>query len=201
MGRSNKFDYRAAIQMTLLAHPDGLSLDELVEHSGLKVDRSTLFRHLTRLIATGRAQRVGKARASRYRPLDPGRAAADPDPADPRHPATGQEPEALQYPLPDEAPGADAEPYPVDGAEAKNVPDWTPAHEAAVKKAVRTVVREWKRCNRLNLQIYLSLLVKPEQVNELVAVVEKELAGLHQDNLDSFGLTPAEFARYVPPAL
>lgn len=200
MSRTNKFDYQTAIEKTLFAHPNGLSLDELVEHSGLEVDRSTLFRHLAQLIEAGRAERVGKARASRYRPLDQGRVAPDPDPADARHPATRHEPEVLQGPQPNEAPGADPEPHPADRTEPKNVRDRTLEHAATVKKAVRTVVREWKRCNRINLQIYLSLLVRPEQVDELVAAVEEALAGLDEDNLDRFGLTQAEFRRFVPPA-
>jgi len=200
MGRTNKFDYQAAIEMTLLAHPEGLSLDELVAHSGLKVDRSTLFRHLAALIEAGRAERVGQARASRYRLLDPGRAAPAPDQADARHPAAGHEPEDLPGPQSNEAHGAEPEANPAGRAEPTNAPGRTRAQEAAVQKAVRTVVREWKRCNRINLQIYLSLLVKPEQVDELVAAVEEELAGLDEDKLDRFGLTQAEFRRFVAPA-
>ena len=66
-----------------------------------------------------------------------------------------------------------------------------------MKKAVRTVVRDWKRCDELNLRIYLSLLVKPEQVEELAAVVKIALSGLHEDNLDGYGLSPADFSRYI----
>lgn len=176
MGRSNKFDYQAAIETVLIAHPEGLSLDELVEHSGLQVDRSTLFRHLTHLLESGRAERVGKARASRYRPLAPARTTPDPESSETQraHETVRTEPES--------------------------VPSQASAHDAVVKKAVRTIVHDWKRFDRVNLQIYLSLLVRPERVNELGAAVEKELAGLREDNLDQFGLTQDDFSRYIPPA-
>ena len=67
MGRPKKFNYQAVIENKLAEHPDGFSLDELLAFSELKVDRSTLFRHLTRLIERGQAERIGNARASRYR--------------------------------------------------------------------------------------------------------------------------------------
>ena len=69
MGRTPKFDYRIALETELQWHPDGISLDQLLERSGLAADRSTLFRHLSRLIREGRAERIGNARASRYRTL------------------------------------------------------------------------------------------------------------------------------------
>jgi hypothetical protein len=204
MGRSNKFDYQAAIKMSLIAYPDGLSLDELVEHSGLKVDRSTLFRHLTHLIEQGRAERVGKARASRYRPLDLARPAPDPEPPNTQGPAAQPVPESVERPLPDETPFSPSsevgELHQSGHTEQGGVPSRAPEQDAVVKKAVRTIVREWKRCNRVNLQIYLSFLVKPEHLDELAAAVEKELASLHEDNLDRFGLTPAEFAGFTPLA-
>jgi len=75
-----------------------------------------------------------------------------------------------------------------------------PDYSAAVKKAVRTIVRDWKRCNRVNLEIYLSLLVGKEHLQTVAATVERELAGLHQGNLADFALTPAEFACFTPPA-
>lgn len=170
MGRSKKFDYQAAIENSLIGHPDGLTLDELLERSGLEVDRSTLFRHLTRLIETGRAERIGDARASRYRAL-------------------GAAPIRANLAPPD-----------TQRAEAERVPVEVPQLDAAVKKTVRTIVREWKRCSQVNLEIYLSLFVEPRYLNQVAAAVEKELAGLHEGNLDKFGLTPAEFSVFIPPA-
>lgn len=170
MGRSKKFDYQAAIENTLIGQPDGLTLDELLERSGLEVDRSTLFRHLTRLIETGRAERIGDARASRYRPLRDAPIRAHLAPPD------------------------------TWLAEAESVPLEGPQHDAAVRKSVRTIVREWKRFNQLNLEIYLSLFVEPGHLNQVAAAVEKELAGLHEGNLDKFGITPAEFSVFMPPA-
>ncbi len=170
MGRSKKFDYQAAIENCLIGQPDGLTLDELLERSGLEVDRSTLFRHLTRLIETGRAERIGDARASRYRHLGVAPIRALLAPPDARR----AEPDSIAFEV--------------------------PQHDAAVKKTVRTIVREWKRFNQLNLEIYLSLFVEPRHLNEVAAAVEKELAGLNEGNLDKFGLTPAEFSVFIPPA-
>jgi len=170
MGRSAKADYQAVIESTLAAHPDGLPLDELLERAGLKVDRSTLFRQLTRLIETGRAERIGDARASRYRLL-------------------GAAP--VRAPL--------APPY-TERAEPESVPVVAPEHDAVVKKAVCRIVREWKRCDPVNLQIYLSLLVEPKHLNKVAATVEEELVGLHEGNLARFGLSQAEFSAFIPPA-
>lgn len=170
MGRSVKFDYHAAIENSLIAHRDGLALDELLRSSGLDVDRSTLFRHLARLIETGRVERIGNARASRYRI-----------------------PSNAPVPAPLALPGT-------AHAEPAEVPAAAPDHDAVVKKAVRTIVREWKRFDRVNLQIYLSLMVKPEHLDEVAAAVESELDGLHEGNLDRFGLAPADLAGFIPPA-
>jgi hypothetical protein len=203
MGRSNKFDYQAAIETCLIAHPEGLSLDQLVEHSGLQVDRSTLFRHLTHLIESGRVERIGKARASRYRPLNPARSVPDPEPSHIPPPAVQRAPKFLESHLPEapsfQPPSEVHQASEINRAGPEDVSSRTPQHEAVVKKAVRTIVRDWKRCNRVNLEIYLSLLVKPEQVDEIGAEVEKELAGLRADDLDRFGLTLADFDRFVPP--
>ena len=433
MARQQKFDYQAALEIDLMAHPDGLTLDQLLEHSGFKVDRSTLFRHLSRLIAQGRAERIGKARASRYRPLAAAAIPADAPSAYTRRPSLPGVEEMLQRYLPGETPflapgevqrlhlagrveiaaapgtyarriyerlavdlahassrleggsyslaeterllkhgdvpadrdsreavmilnhgeairfivdnlatvdltgpdllhlhtllskgllsgppgaeslpqvsgetggfapaaadnpdrhkeafdtllakllqvkdpfekafclfaflpnlrlfaegdmgtsrvglnipllkhelcplsfiGVDerafaegtaevyesndtrrlkqlfidgyvrsAENYRQLGAEAASVPGATPEYDAVVKKAVRTIVREWKRFNRVNLEIYLSLLVKPAHLHAVAEEVEQELAGLQADNLAGFGLSPAEFAGYTPPA-
>ena len=170
MGRSVKFDYRAAIEDSLTAHPDGLPLDDLLSRSGFNVDRTTLFRHLTRLIEAGRVERIGNARASRYR----------------LHEIA---PVRTELTAPD-----------TQRAEPDRVPIAAPDYGAAVKKAVRTIVREWKRCNRVNLEIYLSLLVPSEHLNDVAAAVERELIGLHEGNLDEFGLSPADFSNFVPPA-
>jgi hypothetical protein len=170
MGRSAKADYQAVLESTLATHPDGLPLDELLERSGLKVDRSTLFRHLTRLIETGRAERIGDARASRYRLL-------------------GAAPVRAPLAPPD-----------TQRAEPKSVPVEAMEYDAVVKKAVRRIVREWKQCNPVNLQIYLSLLVEPKHLNKVTAAVEEELAGLHEGNLARFGLSQAEFSAFIPPA-
>lgn len=202
MGRAKKFDYQAAIESSLIAHPDGLSLDELLEHSGFEVDRSTLFRHLARLIETGRAERIGKARASRYRAPSLARIVAEPEP--PKRPAAEQVPEFLQRPVPKETPFLPPDELPqlhqTGRTKPARVPVGAPEYAAVVKKAVRTIVRDWKRFSRVNLQIYLSLLVKPGDLNEVAAAVEKELAGLHAGNLGGFGLSPAEFAGFTPPA-
>jgi len=202
MSRSNKFDYQAALENSLIAHPEGLSLDELVAHTGLKVDRSTLFRHMTHLLEQGRVERVGKARASRYRWLKPAQAVPDPDPGA-QAPAIAPAPERAERRRPNVAPVA-AQPLPQTGS-VEPTPVSSPTtvpvgnYDAVVKKAVRTIVREWKRCNRVNLHIYLSLLVKPDVLDELAVVVEKELAGLREDDLDRFGLTPLEYSRFIPP--
>ena len=203
--------------MCLIAHPDGQTLDELLQRSGLDVDRSTLFRHLTRLIELRRAERIGKARASRYRP--PGVAVIRGDLALPQtQPAAVQSmPGVLERYSPNETPvpsagevqqvhlaGRDdarsAENSLQVRAEPVSVPDRALAHDAVVMKAVRTIVRDWKRCNQVNLRIYLSLLVMPEHLDEVAAAVEKELAGLDEDALARFGLSPAELAGFTPPA-
>jgi hypothetical protein len=170
MGRSVKFDYRAAIEDSLTAHPEGLPLDDLLSRSGFSVDRTTLFRHLARLIEAGRVERIGNARASRYRRRE----------IAPAHPPLA---------LPDTR---DAEP--------ESVPAAAPDYSAAVTKAVRTIVRDWKRFDRINLQIYLSLLVKPEHLSEVAEMAEKELAGLHEGNLDAFGISLAAFRGFKAPA-
>lgn len=204
MARSNKFDYQAAIQSKLIAAPEGLTLDELLERSGFDVDRSTLFRHLVRLIEQGKVERIGKARASRYRPLDMARIDTVPEQSCMQLPAAqappgspeAEPPKALLFPPSSAAQAVSRS----DLGEPDSMPVATPHYAMAVKKAVRTVVREWKRLNAANLQIYLSLLVAPEHLNEVSATVRKELAGLNADKLDEFGLTPAEFAAYTPPA-
>ncbi|MEK7438100.1 MAG: helix-turn-helix domain-containing protein [Pseudomonadota bacterium] len=200
MSRSNKFDYQMALENSLIAHPEGLSLDELVAHTGLKVDRSTLFRHMSQLIEQGRVERVGKARASRYRSLNPAQAVPDPHPPGTQHPAIARAPESAERRRPEVVPAqplprtGSLEPTPVSSPTTEPIGNY----DAVVKKAVRTIVREWKRCNRVNLQIYLSLLVKPDVLDELAEVVEKELAGLREDDLDRFGLTPMEYSRFIP---
>ena len=203
MGRSKKFDYQAAIERSLIAHPDGLTLDELLERSGLEVDRSTLFRHLAQLIQQGRAERFGKARASRYRPLSA--APADPSPVPPqiRQPPVQPVPEVAERRPPIEVPHlAPGETLPLHHplrTEPDKVPAATPEYGIAVKKAVRTAVREWKRLDDINLRIYLSLLVKREHIENVARAVEIELARLNEANLHEYGLTPAEFSRYVAP--
>ena len=196
MGRMQKFDYQAAIELSLIDHPEGLSLDELVERSGLKVDRSTLFRHLTTLIESGRAERIGKARASRYRALGsarsgPGMQARHAALQPAAEPVEQQIPNASSYPAPTDTPHTDPSGRPEPEHAVVLV------HEAVVKKAVRAIVRDWKRYNRINLEIYLSLLVTPESQDEVAAEVEKALAGLRAEDLPAFGLTRDEFARYV----
>lgn len=255
MGRARKFDYQAAIQHNLIAASGALTLDELLERSGLEVDRSTLFRHLTALIQQGRVERLGKARASRYRPLGGTRADEAPTQADMPHPAARFAPERLAASLPgdrshltqvtdrqfdiggafeppmgtpgtaiiddrsapgrtedvpesadaahltqesQESNGSMAENYGPAPAEPKSAPVPAPDYGVAIRKAVRLVVREWKRCDRRNLQIYLSLLAEPEHVEALGVTVEQELAGLHEGNLDLFGLTAAEFSEFDP---
>ena len=203
MGRSKKFDYEAAIEDCLSAHPDGLALDELLQRSGLEVDRSTLFRHLTKLIEQGRAERIGKARASRYRPPSLVRSAADPVPVAGRQPGVAPAPAILEHPLPAATPVPPPSEVRQLPQAAQAEPDRVPAlaveHDEVVKKAVRKIVREWKRFDRVNLQIYLSLLVKPGLQDGVAVAVEKELAGLHQGKLAAFELTPAEFADFTPP--
>ena len=203
MGRSKKFDYQTLIESSLIAHPDGLTLDQLLEHSGFNVDRSTLFRHLARLIERGSAERIGKARASRYRLLDPARIAPDPEPPDRQPPAVQQGPEFLQRGPANETPFPPPSEVPQLPQTGRAEPDRVPVAAldgAVVKKVVRTIVREWKRFSRVNLEIYLSLLVEPEHLNVVAEAVEKELAGLHEGNLAGFGLSPAEFFEFTPPA-
>jgi len=65
-----------------------------------------------------------------------------------------------------------------------------------VKKTVRTVVRDWKRCNEVNLRINRPLLVKPEHMEEVAAAVKIELALLHEDDLDRYGLA-VDFNRFI----
>ena len=255
MGRARKFDYQAAIQHNLVAASDALTLDELLERSGLEVDRSTLFRHLTALIQQGRVERLGKARASRYRPLGvvgksenqvqpemppptaqsapPVLDRSFPNPTSLQAPNTPQESgAAAQLERPAVVPGAvevddqagaeDAADAPVsvdsvfpksdfeeselglpecgdlEPAETRSAAVPAPDFSLAIRKGVRIVVREWKRCDRRNLQIYLSLLVEPEYVDALTVTVEQELAGLHEGNLEKFGLTPAELSEFDP---
>lgn len=206
MARSNKFDYQTAIETSLIANPDGLTLDQLLERSGLAVDRSTLFRHLAKLIEQGRAERLGKARASRYRSPTLARIAPDPEPEPEQglRPGLGHAPELMAYPQAQDTPfppRSEVEPLPQTGrAVPAPIPAAAPDNGEVVNKAVRKIVREWKRFSRVNLEIYLSLLVQPAQMSEVAAAVEKELAGLHQGNLAKFGLTPAEFAGFKPPA-
>ena len=201
MARTNKFDYAALAESELISAPEGLSLDELLARCGLKVDRSTLFRHLTKLIDLGRVERVGNARASRYRPITVGQTLA---PAEPPKAAPLAAPNVVQltqrlpaHETPRLTPGESRQPQPFGRTETANPPVLVPDHGMAVNKSVRTIVRDWKRRNETNLRIYLSLMVKPEYVEELVAAVKAELAGLHEGNLDAYGLTPAEFSRYL----
>ncbi len=204
MGRSKKFNYQAVIENNLIANSDGLTLDQLLERSGLKVDRSTLFRHLARLIETGRAERIGNARASRYRALGLARIAADAEPPSNQRPLVQHVPESPESHLPKATPFLSPSDVPqlhqTGRAKPDRVPVGMPEYGEVVKKAVRTIVREWKRFSRVNLQIYLSLLVLPEHLNEVAETVEQELAGLHEGNLAGFGLSPAEFAGFTPPA-
>lgn len=216
MGRPRKFDYQAAIVGSLAAHPDGLTLDQLLERSGFEVDRSTLFRHLTRLMQSGSVVRTGQARASRYRSLGVPETGAEP-PAPlapiPALPSTGFRPAAPPGTEPQSAPErrlavsapahrpvaaglrpAQADPGP------NPAPVLPPGYEMVVKKAVRTAVRDWKRYDRANLHIYVSLLAKAEHRDALAAVVEAALAGLHEGNLAEYDLSPAEFSRFVPAA-
>ncbi|MBE0614847.1 MAG: hypothetical protein IH604_14350 [Burkholderiales bacterium] len=199
MGRSNKFDYQVAIEASLIAHPEGLSLDELVELLGLKVDRSTLFRHMAHLIEQGRVERIGKARASRYRALNTAQDVPKPTPPDATLPAAAQAAEPVAPAQANAAPGEAPRLRRAGDVERRSASSRAVEYEAVVKKAVRTVVRDWKRCNHVNLQIYLSLLVKPDVLDAIAEVVEKELAGLSEDDLDRFGLTPSEFSRFIPP--
>jgi hypothetical protein len=204
MGRSNKFDYHAVIEKELIAHPDGVSLDELLACCGLKVDRSTLFRHLAQMIEKGRVERTGNARASRYRQLNGARADTDPGGAASPRPTIQPVPESpVSQPAnaaPLLSPGEVRPPAETGHADAGSVAAGAAEYETAVKKAVRTVVREWKRCNRVNLQIYHSLLVKPEHLDEVTAAVEKELDGLREGDLARFGLSPTEFRAFTPVA-
>ena len=204
MGRPEKFDYQSAIENSLIANPDGLTLDQLLECSGFEVDRSTLFRHLAKLIEQGRAERLGKARASRYRSPSIVRIAADPAPHSGRHPGLEPAPEFVEHPLPrptfvQPPQGEPHEEHPPVRAEPDRVSAGPLGYGEAVKKAVRKIVREWKRFSRINLEIYLSLLVKPEHLNQVAEAVEYALTGLNEDNLADFGLTPAEFAGFTPP--
>lgn len=201
MGRSRKFDYQAVIKRKLAEYPDGLTLDVLLERAEFDVDRSTLFRHLSRLIEQGQVQRMGNARASRYRlPGATGTAADSAPPATPPAPAPVAYAPAPSQPTPPKGPALSSENDGELRAEPDRVPVAPAEYSEAVDKAVRRVVREWKRCDHTNLQIYLSLMVKPEQLDEVTAVVEKELAGLHEGNLPRFGLTPAHLSGFIPPA-
>lgn len=240
MSRTSKFDYQAAIESNLILWPDGLTLDELLERSALEVDRSTLFRHLSRMIQRGRAERTGKARASRYRLLDapsakpetrlqdtalpapqrpksdqqsaapaaagehePQRAEPDPIPAAP-HANSPTAPEGAPPPaLPETVPATPPAPPPFTAApppsaQSARLALETSRHGPLVLKAVRRVVRERRRFNPVNLDIYLSLLVPREELDEFSAVVRRELAGLSADNLHRFDLSPAEFSGYTP---
>ena len=104
MSQPAKIDYQAVIEKNLIGHPDGLPLDELLQRSGLKVDRSTFFRHLTRLIEGGRAQRIGRARASRYRLLGVARIRAHLALPYAQRPAVQYAPEFLERYLPNKTP-------------------------------------------------------------------------------------------------
>ena len=201
MARTNKFEYEALVESELISAPGGLSLDELLARCGLNVDRSTLFRHLARLIELGRVERVGNARASRYRPANIARAPALPEPPQAARPAAANVVRITErqptHGTPHSMPGEAHQAQQTGRLEPENPPVSIPEHDIALKKAVRTVVRDWKRCNEMNLRIYLSLLVKPEYVEELAAAVKVELAGLHEGNLEAYGLTPLEFSRYI----
>lgn len=59
----------AALEEALAKHPDGLAMEELIREAKLDVDRSTVARHLTQLMALRRVERLGKTRAARYRLL------------------------------------------------------------------------------------------------------------------------------------
>jgi len=197
MGRAKKFDYREVIAHALAAHPGGLSLDAMLAQAGFVVDRSTLFRHLSGLIDEGKVERLGKARASRYRWLGP--QAAD---------EARSQPAAPSSPVEAVAPGPDdpLEPFrsdpdipAPDDAQLDATSTETPEHMVAINKAVRAIVREWKRYDRINLHIYLSLLAAPEHLDRLAAAVESELRGLHSGNLHKFGLTSSDLVGFAPP--
>ena len=195
MGRARKFDYQTAIEGTLTAHPDGLSLDEMLGLAGFEIDRSTLFRQLARLIEQAKVERVGKARASRYRWLGEHGASTAPRPPMERPPAeiAANEPRS-------EKPAPAVRTEPDAGVPESTQPDATnaetPEHAIAINKAVRAIVRDWKRYDRVNLHIYLSLLVAREHIDRLAAAVDRELRGLHPDRLEKFGLTPEDLAVY-----
>ena len=198
MGRPKKFDYQAVIENRLAENPKGFALDELLQYSELKVDRSTLFRHLTRLIERGRAERVGNARASRYRLSGVAPIAADPGLPDASHPALQTLPQRLEQGRTNEAPRT-ADNDPQLRVEPDSIPVEALKHGAVVKKAVRRIVQEWKRCSQANLEIYLSLLVAPEQLDEVAAIVRSELTGLHEANLHRYELSPTDFSGFIPP--
>jgi hypothetical protein len=193
MARSKKFDYQALVENELSAEPEGISLDELLQRCELKVDRSTLFRHLVRLIEIGRVERVGKARASRYRLLNLALPYTEPAPA----PGAETTQHAPLHEPPHLAASAAAQLPQSARTEPYRSPLAAPDYGTAVRKAVRTVVRDWKRRDDVNLRIYLSLLVKREQIEGAAAAVEIALAGLHDGNLNEYGLTPAEFDRFI----
>ena len=196
MGRARKFDYQTAIEGTLTAHPDGLSLDEMLGLAGFEIDRSTLFRQLARLIEEAKVERVGKARASRYRWLGCQGIAAAPLPfmAPPPTEAAANEPGTEE---PASTVRTEPEAAAPDSTRSDAPNTEAPEDVTAVNKAVRAIVRDWKRYDRINLHIYLSLIVAREHIDRLAATVEKELKGLHPGNLERFGLTPADLAEYT----
>ena len=67
MAKGARIDYQGVIETALSGLDDGLSLDEILIATKLSVDRSTLFRQVTRLMDACRIERVGSARSSRYR--------------------------------------------------------------------------------------------------------------------------------------
>ncbi len=73
MARRAQIDYQAVLENALANYPSGIALDELMREAKLSVDRSTVSRHLAQLIALRRVERVGNARAARYRLLGVGR--------------------------------------------------------------------------------------------------------------------------------
>src|SRR5215210_9304858 len=63
----------ASIDALLTAHPDGVTLPELLNEyareTGERMARRTMLRRLTHLAAEGRVGVEGSARATQYRPL------------------------------------------------------------------------------------------------------------------------------------
>lgn len=69
-------------------------------------------------------------------------------------------------------------------------------YRAQVRKAVCTVVRDWKQFDEQRLRQQLQGTVRPEHLDEVIDEIRREVDGLHEGNLVRFRLSMADLAAF-----